>query len=130
MVDGDTLIARRAPGNQRLRVRVIGIDSPETVQADTATACYGPQASAYLTALLRGSQIMAAYEVGRHQDKFDRELWDIWLPDGTFVAADEVALGYARALRIRPQVEHAAYLSAVEAAAKTARRGLWGACPQ
>ncbi|MEP7054592.1 MAG: thermonuclease family protein [Actinomycetota bacterium] len=130
VVDGDTVIARRTPGGAKVRVRLIGIDSPETVKPGTPQQCYGPEASAYLAAALRGARITASYEGGGHLDKFGRDLWDIWLADGTFVAGQEVERGYARALRVRPQVDHAAYLSGVEAGAKAGRRGLWGACPR
>jgi micrococcal nuclease len=130
VVDGDTVIARRRGVPAKLRVRLIGLDSPETVKPGTPVQCFGAEASAYLRHLLRGRDVTAAYERGGHLDRFGRELWDIWLPDGTFVAGDEIGLGYARALRVRPQVEHSAYLSDVESTARSARRGLWKACTQ
>ncbi len=49
VVDGDTidvLIAGRTE-----RVRLIGIDTPETKKPDTPIECYGPEASANTTAL-------------------------------------------------------------------------------
>lgn len=128
VVDGDTLIARRSTGSPQIRVRLIGIDSPETVKPGTPTQCYGPEASAYLKGAVAGTRIRAAYQNGGRVDRYGRDLWDIWLADGTFVAGQEVDRGYATALRVRPQVAHAAYLSAVEATAKAARRGLWGSC--
>jgi micrococcal nuclease len=130
VVDGDTVIAQRSGVRTKLRVRLIGLDSPETVKPGTPVQCFGAESSAYLRDLLQGRDVTAAYEGGGHLDRFGRELWDIWLPDGTFVAGQEVALGYARALRVRPQVEHAAYLSRQQSAARAARRGLWKACSQ
>ena len=44
VVDGDTLIVRLADG-RRPRVRLIGIDTPESVRPDTPVACGGPQAT-------------------------------------------------------------------------------------
>ena len=129
VVDGDTFIARRGPGSPRLRVRIIGIDAPESVRPGTPPQCHGAQASAYLAGLLKERRVRAAYQLGRPQDRFGRELWDVWLPDGTFVAGQAVQLGNARALRLRPHVRHAAYLSATEAAARMSGAGLWGACP-
>jgi micrococcal nuclease len=129
VVDGDTFLAHVDGSSRRLRVRIIGVDSPETVKPDVATQCFGKQASAYLKKLVDRHTIRAAYEPGGRQDRFGRELWDVWLPDGTFVAAQLVDQGYARTLRIRPQVRHADYLRSVEQRASAEHRGLWGACP-
>src|SRR5207302_858374 len=46
VVDGDTFLATMAGTTQSVRVRVIGVDTPETVKPDTPVRCYGPQASA------------------------------------------------------------------------------------
>jgi micrococcal nuclease len=129
VVDGDTFLAHVDGSSRRLRVRIIGVDSPETVKPEEPTQCYGKQASAYLKKLIARRQVRAAYESGGRQDRFGRELWDVWLPDGTFVAGQLVEQGYARTLRIRPQVRHAGYLRALEQSASAEHRGLWGACP-
>src|SRR4051812_48740485 len=47
VVDGDTFLARMAGRREPVRVRVIGVDTPETVKPDTPVACFGPQASAF-----------------------------------------------------------------------------------
>src|SRR4051794_41826509 len=52
VVDGDTLLAEPAGGSGAVRVRVIGIDTPETVKPDTPVRCYGPQAGAFTKHLL------------------------------------------------------------------------------
>src|SRR5436305_346952 len=52
VVDGDTLIASPAGGAGDVRVRIIGVDTPETVKPDTPVRCYGPQASAFTKHLL------------------------------------------------------------------------------
>ena len=127
VVDGDTFVA--LVGGRRVRVRVIGVDAPETVKEGAPVGCYGPQASAYLKALLRPrARVSGAYEAGGRTDRFGRDLWDVWLPDGRFVQGLLVSGGYARAREIRPQHEHAAWLARVQADARAARAGLWGAC--
>src|SRR5256885_6995400 len=69
VVDGDTLLAAPAGGSGVVRVRVIGIDTPETVKPDTPVRCYGPQASAFTKHLLPpGSVIHAAHESGGDVD--------------------------------------------------------------
>lgn len=129
VVDGDTFLAHVDGSSRRLRVRIIGVDSPETVKPEQPTQCFGRQASAYLKKLVERRKVRAAYQPGGRRDRFDRELWDVWLPDGTFVAGQLVEQGYARSVRIRPQVRHADYLRALERRASNERRGLWGACP-
>lgn len=127
VVDGDTFVA--LVGGRRVRVRLVGVDAPETVKEGAPVGCYGPQASRYLKALLRPrSQVRGAYEAGGRTDRFGRDLWDVWLPDGRFVQGLLVGGGLARAREIRPQHEHAAWLARVQADARAARAGLWGVC--
>lgn len=127
VVDGDTLIATRA--GRDLRVRLIGVDAPESVRPDWPVECYGLKASAVLTRMLPvGTRIRAAYEDGGRRDRYGRELWDVWLPDGTFVQARLVRVGAAEAVAYPPQTEHADRLDEVEARAQRRDVGLWGAC--
>src|SRR5437764_768828 len=110
VVDGDTFLARVGSGPD-VRVRVIGIDTPETVKPDTPVRCYGPQASAFTKHLLpAGSQVRAAHEPGGDLDRYGRQLWDVWLPDGRFLESVLVAGGAARAYPFPPQTSYAALL--------------------
>jgi micrococcal nuclease len=126
VVDGDTLIATVEGQQTRLRVRVIGVDTPETVKRDSPPECFGPEASAYAERLVAGQRVRAAYQGTARRDRFDRELWDVWLADGAFFAGLLVDGGYATATTIRPQVRHAAHLARRAKAAQRAGRGLWG----
>jgi len=110
-------------------VRLIGIDAPESVIPDVPPECYGVRASTVLTrALPVGTRIRAAYQPGGRQDRYGRELWDVWLRDGTFVQGRLVRVGAAEAMAYAPQLEHADRLDAVEARAQRRDAGLWGAC--
>jgi len=127
VVDGDTFVA--VVRGERLRVRLIGVDAPESVQPDAPVECFGPESAALLAALLPpGREIRAAYQRGGRQDRFGRELWDVWLPDGRFVQAVLVRRGAARAVAYEPQVAHAGTLARLEDQARTDRRGLFAAC--
>jgi micrococcal nuclease len=126
VVDGDTLVARVGRGPD-VRVRVIGIDTPETVKPNTPVRCYGPQASAFTKHLLpAGVVVRAAHESGGDVDRYGRQLWDIWLPDGRFLESVLAASGAARAYPFPPQTEHATLLIRLAAQAKAEGRGLWG----
>jgi micrococcal nuclease len=127
VVDGDTFIARPTGARHDVRVRVIGIDTPETVKPNTPVRCYGPQASALTKHLLpQGLLVRAAYEPGGNQDRFGRDLWDVWLPDGRFLAGILASSGAARAYPISPQTTYAASLRDLAQQAQAAHRGLWG----
>lgn len=129
VVDGDTFVA--VVRGERLRVRLIGVDAPESVQPDAPVECHGPESAALLAALLpAGREVQAAYQRGGRQDRFGRELWDVWLPDGRFVQAVLVRRGAARAVAYEPQVAHAGTLARLQDQARTDRRGLFAACGQ
>ena len=126
VVDGDTFVARIAGSGTALRVRVIGADTPETVKPGVPVRCYGPQASTFTKHLLPpGTEVLAAHEPGGDTDRYGRQLWDVWLPDGRFLESVLVATGAARAYPISPQVEHASLLAALQQSARDDHRGLW-----
>jgi micrococcal nuclease len=125
VVDGDTLVVRR--DGQRLRVRLVGIDTPESVKPDTPVACFGKEASALTRGLVQGKAVRAAYEVER-TDAYGRELWDVWLQDGRLLQGVLVASGVARAYPFKPNTVHAQALTDLMRAAHDARVGLWGRC--
>lgn len=128
VVDGDTILARVGGRGASLRVRILGIDSPESVKPDTPVACYGHEASALTMSLLpKGSHISAAYEK-EHQDKYGRELWDLWLPDGRFLATLLAASGTVRPDPFKPNIAYAGPIGAAAREAHDAGRGLWGHC--
>src|SRR6478672_11446632 len=129
VVDGDTVIVRAGGG--ALRVRLLGIDTPETVDPDRPVGCFGPEASAYTKHLLTGRRVRLVYDRQLH-DTYGRWLAYIYLerpgrPD-VFVNARLVSAGYARTLSIPPNTAHATDLSALEREAALAGRGLWAAC--
>jgi micrococcal nuclease len=127
VVDGDTFIARRPGVAKTIRVRIIGVDTPETVRPRTPPRCWGAEASAMTKRLLpTGGAVRAAYEHGGTTDRYGRDLWDVWLPDGRFLAGELVTAGAGRAYRVRPQTEQADVLARLDRAARRDHRGLWG----
>ena len=128
VVDGDTILVR-GPGGRTEDVRLIGIDTPETVDPRRPVGCFGPEASAYAKHLLGGRHVLLRYDRELH-DRYGRFLAYIWLPgrSGLFVNARVVELGYARAYPFPPNTAHEALFAALERRAAIAGRGLWGAC--
>jgi micrococcal nuclease len=126
--DGDTIGADTAD-RREVQVRLIGIDAPETKKPGSPIECYGPEASAELVRLLpKGTVITAAYQKFR-VDRYQRDLWDIWLSDGTFVQGHLVERGLARTQTFGGTNRDARYLAALQDRARLTKTGLWGACP-
>jgi micrococcal nuclease len=125
VTDGDTI--RVADG---VRVRLIGIDTPETVDPRTSVQCFGPEASARMKATLpTGTLVRLVYDVER-LDRYGRTLAYVYrASDGDFVNAAMVRDGYASAYTEPPNVAHADEFVALQREARDANRGLWGACP-
>ena len=127
VVDGDTFVAQQA--GRHVRVRLIGIDAPESVKPGAAVECHGKEASRLLADLLdEGTTVRAAFQTERHRDPNGRDLWDVWLPDGRFLQAVLVGAGAAEAREYRPHVAHAGYLEQVEEVARAGGAGLHGRC--
>lgn len=127
VVDGDTFFARR--DGRRLRVRLIGIDAPESVQPEAPVECFGPDAARALAALLpAGTAFSGAHGAGGEVDQFGRQLWDVWLEDGRFVQAELVRQGAVEARSYPPHTEHADLLDRLEDEARRDDAGLHGRC--
>ncbi|HVI34672.1 MAG TPA: thermonuclease family protein, partial [Gaiellales bacterium] len=71
VVDGDTVWVRA--GSRSLDVRLLGIDTPETVDPHRPVGCFGPEASAYTKHLLTGRRVRLVYDRQLH-DKYGRWL--------------------------------------------------------
>lgn len=127
VVDGDTFVAVRS--GREVRVRVIGVDAPESVAPDRPVECWGREAADRLEELLPdGTEVRASYEDGGPQDRYGRELWDVWLPDGRFLQAILVREGSVEARSYPPHDEHADLLDRLEDEARRDRAGMYGAC--
>ena len=127
VVDGDTLVVELAGSQQP--VRLIGIDTPETVAPGRPVECFGPEASARLGALTPAGTAVRLERDVEARDAYDRLLAYVYrADDGLFVNRAQVEGGYATADDHPPNSTHRAELSQVQAAARATGAGLWGAC--
>jgi micrococcal nuclease len=124
VVDGDTIEIALDGGREDLRL--IGIDTPETVKPGTPVQCYGPRASAFTHSLLEGRTVRVVFGVER-RDVYGRLLGYVRLGD-RMVNAMLVRRGLARTLTIPPNDRFAPWLRRLELKAARAGRGLWDAC--
>jgi len=127
VVDGDTVEVE--VDGQREKVRLIGIDTPETKKPNTPVECFGPEASAFTTSLLpEGTPLLLERDV-EARDDYDRLLAYVYrADDGLFVNLEIVAQGYANLLTFPPNVAHVDEFVAAARAAEAADLGLWRAC--
>ncbi|HST05696.1 MAG TPA: thermonuclease family protein [Chloroflexia bacterium] len=130
VVDGDTIDV--VMGGQTMRVRLIGMDTPET---NGAPICYGQEATAYTQHLLDavGGKLWLEKDISE-TDRYGRLLRYVWLTSptesapGTMLDEQLVADGYAQVSTFPPDVKYVDRLVEAERTAKAAKRGLWGAC--
>lgn len=124
VVDGDTVIVKIS--GQRRKLRLIGIDAPESVHNDPQrNTAEGAAASDFLRALLADREVRLEYDVG-YLDQYGRDLCYLYLPDGTFVNEVIVRAGQAKLLTIPPNIKYADVLRQAQAAAQKDRLGIWG----
>ncbi len=127
IVDGDTIDV--TIDGQRERVRLIGIDTPETRKPNTPVQCYGPEATNFAASLLADGAALHLERDVVARDDYGRMLAYVYLAvDGAFVNLAMVRQGYARPLTIPPNVAHADEFVTAARAAETANIGLWAGC--
>jgi endonuclease YncB( thermonuclease family) len=122
VVDGDTFVAMVK--NRRERVRVIGVDTPESVDPNRPDEPYGKEASDFAKHYLDGATVRMAGDA-EPRDRYGRMLAYVWLRDGTFWNALLAAEGYAQQLTIPPNVTYAPLFRRLVAEARSNDRGLW-----
>jgi len=118
VVDGDTLIVQGVG-----RVRLIGVDTPETVDPRRPVQFFGKEASAFTHRMAQGKVVSLEFDVER-TDRFGRTLAYVYLPDGTFLNAEIVKQGYGHAYTQFP-FKCLEQFREYEGEAREASRGLW-----
>jgi len=131
VVDGDTIDV--LIDGRELRVRYIGIDTPETVDPRRPVECFGREASERNRQLVEGRAVGLEPDVSE-TDQFGRLLRYVWVDPSAgsgqarMVNATLVEEGYATASAFPPDVRYAEEFAALEARARAEGRGLWSAC--
>lgn len=125
-VDGDT-IAVDMQGTPE-KVRLIGVDTPETHDPRKVVQCYG-QAAANFTKSIIGSQNvrLEADPLSTNRDRYNRLLRYVYLPNGQLVNREIIAQGYGFAYTSFPFGKSTDFRAA-QTAAQSAKLGLWQSC--
>jgi micrococcal nuclease len=124
VTDGDTLKVDIAGKTET--IRVIGVNTPETVDPRKPAECFGQEASAQAKKILTGKSVrLEADPSQQERDRYGRLLRFIFLEDGTDVGLNLIQNGYAQQyLYDKPYTYYEQYKTA-EADAKANKRGLW-----
>ena len=88
------------------RIRLIGIDTPETKRPDTDIECFGPEASAFTESLLPVGTPVRIERDTVNRDDYGRLLGYVYrADDGIFVNYELVRQGFAQPLSIEPNTD-------------------------
>jgi micrococcal nuclease len=123
VIDGDTLEIRW--NNRNERIRLIGVDTPETVHPRIGEEPYGREASNFTKSQLTGKQVLIELDV-EPRDRYGRLLGYLYLTDGTFFNASLINQGFAQLMTYPPNVRWVSLYQALQTNARTQNRGLWG----
>jgi micrococcal nuclease len=124
VVDGDTFKIESGE-----TVRMIGIDTPETVHPSKPVQCYGKEASLKTQELIEGKEIKLEKDVSE-KDKYGRLLRYVYLGD-IFLNEYLVREGYAMSSSYPPDIKYQDKFVGAQKKAQEENKGLWSpsACP-
>ena len=126
VIDGDTIVLKLQ--NQTETVRLLGVDTPETVHPTKDVECFGPEASTFTRTMLKEGAVVKLARDVEPRDRFQRLLAYLYLADGTFFNQLLIDQGFARNLSIEPNTTFASQFASHESTARDRRVGLWQAC--
>ncbi|KQR17146.1 thermonuclease family protein [Cellulomonas sp. Leaf334] len=122
VVDGDTVVVRDSTGEHR--VRLLNIDTPESVDPASPVECLGPEASTFLsTRLPAGTTVKLVHDRIKH-DRYGRELAAVYV-GGAFVNGEIARAGLADALVIGGNDRFYDDVLAAQRSARAAKLGLY-----
>lgn len=131
VIDGDTLLVRAADGEphdpaapRQFRLRLLGIDCPETVHPDRPVEPWGPEATAFTSDFVQGRTLRLVYD-RRRTDSYDRYLAYVFV-DERLLNEELVRSGLAVVKTFPGDSESVARrLRAAEKEARENARGVW-----
>lgn len=124
VTDGDTLKVS-INGNTET-IRLIGMDTPETVDPRKTVQCFGKEASNRAKEMLEGKKVRIESDVTQgDKDKYDRLLRYIYLEDGTFFNKYMISEGYAHEYTYNTPYKYQEEFKKAEKDARDTSKGLW-----
>lgn len=124
VVDGDTLSVAMDGGVEK--VRLIGVNTPETVDPRREVQCFGKEASERMKELVSGKIVALEYDESQGtRDTYGRLLAYVYLEDRVMVNRKLIAEGYAYEYTYLHPYEYQKEFRDLQRLAKSSQRGLW-----
>lgn len=125
VIDGDTIVVEINGAQEK--VRLIGVNTPETVNPRKQVECFGKEASAFVKNILSGQFVRLESDINQDdRDKYGRLLRFVFLEDGTPVNKKIIEEGYGHEYTYRAAYQYQAEFKTAERIAREGKRGLWG----
>jgi micrococcal nuclease len=121
VVDGDTFEVEI--GGKKEKLRLIGVDTPETKKPNTPVMYYGKEASDYTKKRLEKKTVELEWDVDKY-DQYKRLLAYVWIGDELFNRT-LVQEGYARIATFPPNVKYVDLFKKDQEEARKKEKGLW-----
>lgn len=128
-VDGDTIVVHINGVDEK--IRLIGVDTPESVDPRKPVQCFGKEASQFTASLLDHKNVRLEIDTAQgERDKYQRLLRYVFLEDGTLLNKKIIADGYGHEYTYKIPYQHQQEFKAAQNEARIQKRGLWadGAC--
>lgn len=124
VTDGDTLHVKI--GEKDETVRLIGINTPETVDPRRPVQCFGKEASNRMKEIVNGKIVRLEYDDTQSlRDAYNRILAYVYLEDGQMVNRKMVAEGYAYEYTYLKPYKYQKEFRQLQQLAQSSGRGLW-----
>lgn len=125
VADGDTFSVTMDGIEEK--VRLVGVDTPETHKPGAPPQCFGKEATDYTTSLIKHKAVQLKADSRQpNRDKYGRLLRYAYLENGQELNETLVREGYALATNFN--TEKKKYLTELQEQAKNGSKGLWSAC--
>jgi micrococcal nuclease len=126
VVDGDTIDINAPDGNFKdTRIRLLGIDTPETEKSPGGAMYYGKEASEFAAKTVLGQNVTVVMDkMSKTRDKYNRLLCHIRLSDGKILNEELISEGFAYADTRFPHSYFEKYIQ-LEKTAREGKKGLW-----
>ncbi len=130
VVDGDTINIEKDLENgkqEKIKVRLVGINTPESVDPRRPVECFGKEASAYMKSIASNENVYVELDPAQDTyDKYDRLLGYVYLEDGQMLNRKMIADGYAYEYTYSNPYKYQKDFKDLQRFAKNEKRGLWG----
>ena len=125
VLDGDTFDI--LIDNNKIRVRMLGIDTPEIKDKRKTVQCFAKNASEKTKELILNNEVRLLTDISQGiLDKYNRVLAYVYTEDGILINSYLISNGYAHEYTYRITYEKQIEFKKLETEARINKQGLWG----